>query len=817
MNLHIETLGPFAVSHGDVPISDSVWKTQKNKALFKILLTSRDHALNKEQLMEWLWPEMAPEAAGRNLRVAISQVRRALEPGLQRGSQSHFLLTTESGYAWNTQAGYWLDAAEFEALSSQFSVDAKTEDSERRISDAERATALYRGDYLEEDRYADWATAERERLREIYFALLTEMAETHARQGRYQRAISLCREVLAADRCRESVWGQLMLYHYHAGDQALALRAYEECQQTLMDELGVEPLPETNALADQIQRRQVAGARTYPPSPDIERLQRLPLSLGQTPFVGRDAEVAWLAGQVEQATVGHGRLVLIQGEAGVGKTRLIQEFFVDLQEAFKAGILHSHCQELGLPYQPWAEIVRMGLESLRQDDLRAISLRSWAALAELVPELRARIPNLPENPPLPPQQEQVRFFNAVAQFLLSLAAREDLFKPLALFLDDLHWADTGSLDLLDHLLSRIEAKPVLILATYRGEEVREGDSLSQWVRTWAAKSLVHSISLARLTIGETAELVKRFPLAVERLDRFCGQLYHETEGNPLFVISTLQHFFEEGLLRVEGQTWVTAMGDDPIHYRDLAIPPTIQSLIARRVARLSEAEEKLIRLASVIGQDFALSLLERAWEGSREECLSALASLTGAQLLVEHQDRYQFSHDKIREVVHEEMPLPRRQLLHQRVLRALEQLYTDRQELWAGSWAQHAQRAGEWKKALEYSLQALRKAANEYRRQEGLELAKLGLEATQKLEAAGEDRTYINRERFEVLAQRVAIYDLQGRRPEQEQDLAEMQRIAERLAESDKWAVVHQRAGDLYRKIGRYREAREANMKALRL
>jgi DNA-binding SARP family transcriptional activator len=205
VSLHIETLGSFDVSHGDVPISDSVWKTQKNKTLFKILLTNRGHALNKEHLMDWLWPEMDPDAASRNLRVAISQVRQALEPHLRRGSQSRFLLTTESGYAWNNQADYWLDAAEFESLCSKFSVDAKTEDSERRISDAERAKALYRGDYLEEDRYADWATAERERLREIYFALLTEMAETHARQGRYQQAISLCREVLAADRCRESV------------------------------------------------------------------------------------------------------------------------------------------------------------------------------------------------------------------------------------------------------------------------------------------------------------------------------------------------------------------------------------------------------------------------------------------------------------------------------------------------------------------------------------------------------------------------------------------------------------------------------------
>ncbi|MFQ5855302.1 MAG: tetratricopeptide repeat protein [Anaerolineae bacterium] len=324
MSLRIYTLGPFRVHRSDSPIPDPAWKTQKNKALLKILLTYRRRALTKEQLMEWLWPHLDPDAAGRNLRVAVSQLRRALEPDLPRGSQSSFILTTDAGYAWNTKADYWLDAEEFERLAAsrwqradsrwQVADSSANQDAishqPSAISHMQSAISLYQGDYLEEDRYADWATAERERLRELYFALLTRLAEAYARQGRYQRAVASCREVLAADRCRESVWCQLMLYHHHAGDQALALRAYEECRHALAEELAVEPLPETIALYEQVLRREV-------PAPRRDIPNNLPHEL--TNFVGRQEELAEIAARLENPAC---RLLTLAGPGGVGKTRL---------------------------------------------------------------------------------------------------------------------------------------------------------------------------------------------------------------------------------------------------------------------------------------------------------------------------------------------------------------------------------------------------------------------------------------------------------------------------------------------------------------
>ncbi|MBU0491938.1 MAG: tetratricopeptide repeat protein, partial [Chloroflexi bacterium] len=326
MSLRIHTLGLFLVSRGDTPIPESAWKTQKNKTLLKILLTHRQHHLTRDQLLDWLWPDLDPDAADRSLRVATSQLREALEPDRPRGSRPSFLLTTEAGYAWNLQTDYWLDAEEFEelarsaALVSEEALDAET------LSQLRIAGNLYQGDYLAEDRYADWALVERERLREMHLALLTRLAGAHARQREYPQAVALYRQVLAADRCRESVWRQVMLCHYHAGDQAMARRAYDECQQALREELDVEPMPETPALYAQILRREV-------PAPPSTIPHNLPPYL--TPFIGRQEELIELAGRLGNPA---SRLVTLVGPGGAGKTRLALQSAGQHRDRFPQGV-----------------------------------------------------------------------------------------------------------------------------------------------------------------------------------------------------------------------------------------------------------------------------------------------------------------------------------------------------------------------------------------------------------------------------------------------------------------------------------------------
>ncbi len=305
-----------------------LWGRQKTKSLLKILLTHRGHAVTKDQLIEWLWADQDVDAAGRDLRVAVSHLRRALEPQLPRGSQSNFILITESGYAFSADAECYIDAEEFGTSCARFEAAVKTELIDTALETAERARAVYRGDYLGEDRYADWSATRREQLREMFFSLLTGMAELYARQRRYAFAIELSQHVLAADRVCENVWRDLMLYHYHDGDLALALRAFDDCQHVLRDELGVEPLPETRALYERVHNR------------EIERQsQTIPTNLAAhtppTPFVGREEERAEIARRLNDSTC---RLLTLTGAGGIGKSRLALQVGADLLEQFRDGV-----------------------------------------------------------------------------------------------------------------------------------------------------------------------------------------------------------------------------------------------------------------------------------------------------------------------------------------------------------------------------------------------------------------------------------------------------------------------------------------------
>ncbi len=326
MSLRIFTLGAFRVYRGDLLIPDAAWKLQKNKALLKILFTYRQRALARDQLLEWLWPNLDPESANRNLRVAISHLRGALEPGMRRGVSSQYILTTDIGYAWNPRADYWLDVDEFQNLAHSAALAATDVPGMEALSHLKQAVHLYQGDYLEEDRYADWATAERERLNELYLALLSHLAEAYTKQRRYPEAASFYRQILAIDRCCESAWRQLMLCRYYAGDQAAARRVYEECRQALRAELDIDPMPETTDLYEKIVRHVLLAPTTAIP-------HNLPHYL--TSFIGRTDELAELSRLASEPNC---RLAALVGLGGMGKTRLAVEAAMQNLEHFPQGV-----------------------------------------------------------------------------------------------------------------------------------------------------------------------------------------------------------------------------------------------------------------------------------------------------------------------------------------------------------------------------------------------------------------------------------------------------------------------------------------------
>ncbi len=683
--LRIWMLGPFRVLRDGEPIPSSAWRSQQTRTILKVLLARRGHVVPADQLLEILWPDDEPHAARRRLHVRISQLRRALDPD----DPSAYVLTVEGGYTFNPEADCWLDTVEFEARAEWGRHCQESSDLAEAITAYETARALYRGDFLEEDLYEDWAFAERERLRERFLTVLTELAECYAQQGRYRRAVACCRDVLAADPCRESVYVRLMLYHYYAGEQDRALRAYERCRQVLADELGVEPLPQTTALHEQIRQRQVEpvdGAVRYPEPVYEGRMFEVPYSLGHTPFVGREREYAWLIEQWRDAKTD---VFLIEGEAGVGKSRLVEEF-LGYAAAEGGTVLCSRAAPAErLPYAPVVAALRPLLESAKGGDLSPATL---AALALLFPEMRERHPNLPPLPELPARQERERLFGAVVALVQAGTSPGTL-----LHVDDAHRADLSSLDLLARL-----AGYLTVVLTCRSEETPPDHPLRVVLRPLRRQGRVAALTLERLSPAAVKTLIRQ--LAHDDVPALAEQVIAQTDGNPLFLIALLQHMFEEGALYVDTEgRWATT--SDAV----LSLPPTVRETIEARLRHLRGDLRRVFDLAAVIGGEFDFALLQHTSQVGEAPLLDALDALLEAGLLIEPRGvgrgEFALAHDRYAEVAYDTLPRVRRWRLHRRVAEALVALHGD-DPATSAEVAYHYHRGGRPAEAVRFAIRA---------------------------------------------------------------------------------------------------------------
>lgn len=817
MGLTIRLFGEFEALRDGILVPKEAWGREKTKAVLKILVSQRGKVFKQDELIEKLWPEMDPQRAASNLRGRIAELRHALEPSLKTGAQSQYILTRYEGYGFSAQADCWLDTEEFVRLYEQGSRLEKPGQWEEALQSYEQAAQLYRGDFLEEDRYEDWAIPLREKWQEKYLDLLSSLAECHARLGQYRRALARCHQALRIEAYRESFYRQLMLYYYLAGDQREALQAYEQCRKTLQEELGAKPAAETQRLYEQIQNREIPGIdQKYQPIKVVER-HPIPYSLGRIPFVGREADYALLISSLKEAKRGKGRLILIGGEAGVGKTRLVQEALAYVRKRSQACLLQGRCQEMtsSLAFQPLIAALREPLALLKPQDLKPIPPLWLAEVANLMPELRGLLPDLPVNPALPSEQARNRQFEGLTQFLLGLIPAREL---LVLFLDDLHWSDPSTVGFLSYLLPSLERHKLLVLGTYRSEEVAEKRLLLELSLEAARRNLLQEISLDRLSREAVDHLLGQTAPGLGQIEAFQKRLYQETEGNPFFLVAVLQALLEAGAIRItEKGRWETEIDQITVNYRELMIPKQVRDVIQRRVERLNEPERRLLGLASVIGHAFEYEVLHKAWEED-EECLDLLEHLSRVQLLVERakgpRPQYEFSHDKIREVVYEELSGSRRQQLHARVTKSLEEFYAAHLEEQAALLAHHYAQAGIWDKALDFTLRALRKSTQKYQWEEGLTLAKRALELLNQVPLAQAKRF---EKRFEVLQSCVEIHGLLGRREEQGKCIQGLFELAHQLADATKLFEAYRQRSGLYQVLGRYAEAKEDAQRALEM
>jgi DNA-binding CsgD family transcriptional regulator len=432
----------------------------------------------------------------------------------------------------------------------------------------------------------------------------------------------------------------------------------------------------------------------------------LPTVLGGTGriFVGRDPELERLERSWKAAASGELHIVFLAGEPGVGKTRLAMEL---AQRAHAAGamVLAGGCdEELGVPYQPFVEALRYYVDHVAElDDTLG---RFGGELVRLTPELAGRLPSL--VPPLDsdPATEQHRLFDAVGSWLAAASRHA----PLVLVLDDLQWAAKPTLLLLRHVARSSERMRLLILGTYRDTEVGRTHPLSGTLadlRRGEGFERLSVTGLDRAGVVAFMEQAAAHALSEEDL-ALASAIHEETEGNPFFVGEVLRHLAETGAVLQRAGRWVTEL---PLE--ELGIPEGVRDVVGRRLSRLSEEANDLLRLAAVIGLEFDLAVLSDVSSRSEDTLMAALDEAITARLVTEPGRlglRGRFAHALVRDTLYDEISPARRPALHRRVAEAIETRYGGYLEGQLPALAHHYARAaaqsGQIGKAVAYAMQA---------------------------------------------------------------------------------------------------------------
>jgi DNA-binding SARP family transcriptional activator/tetratricopeptide (TPR) repeat protein len=410
-------------------------------------------------------------------------------------------------------------------------------------------------------------------------------------------------------------------------------------------------------------------------------------------FVGRERELAELVAGLDDAFAGRGRLFLLGGEPGIGKSRLAEELIADAT-ARGARILVGRCWEAGgaPAYWPWVQSLRALVRESDDSALRSQLGASAAELAQIIPDLRLRFPDLPEPLALDSEGARFRLFDATAEFLRNASES----RPILLVLDDLHAADAPSLLLLQYLARELGASRVVLVAVYRDVDPIPGQPLTEMLAAVIREPVTRRLTLGGLSIGEVGEYVEATASEIASAE-LVAALHAETEGNPLFVGETVR------LVSVEG---VAAESTDEVR---LAIPQSVRDVIARRLTHISNECNRMLVLASVIGREFALGALARVGGVSEDDLLDMLDEAMAARVVSDlpaGTARLRFAHVLVRDTLYEGLTSARRVRLHRLVVEALEALYGGEPGPHLAELAYHSAAGRELDKGLRYAWRA---------------------------------------------------------------------------------------------------------------
>jgi predicted ATPase/DNA-binding CsgD family transcriptional regulator len=461
-------------------------------------------------------------------------------------------------------------------------------------------------------------------------------------------------------------------------------------------------------------------------------------------FVGRQQELQELGIALQEVLTGQGRLAMLVGEAGIGKTRTAREFAAAAEQQ-GAQSLWGRCYENpgAPPFWPWVEIIRAYAQERAADQLLAEMGAGATDIAGIVPEVRERLPGLAAPPPLEsPEQARFRLFDSVTSFL-STAAR---VQPLVLILDNLHWADKPSLLLLEFLARELEKSRLLVVGTYRDVELSRAHPLSETLGELTREVTVRRILLRGLRREDADRLM--LAAAGRPSDPWLVEaVYRQTEGNPLFMTEVVRLLLQEGVLPPHPSSPIRQPRPTTGASLQIGIPEGVREVIGKRLNRLSNHCNQTLTHAAVIGRGFGLKEVAYLLDGaSEEQVLEALEEAVAARIIEELPQavgQYQFTHALIRETLYDELTIARRVRLHRRTGEALEALYRQDVEPHLARLAYHFSEAapeGGVEEAITYAVQAGERANALLAYEEAARHYELALRALERREPVDEAR-----------------------------------------------------------------------------
>jgi len=672
--LEIHLLGDFRLSYNGNSLTTLNTRLQ---TLLVYLLLHRQHPQPRQHIAFVFWPDSSENQAFSNLRTLYARLRKNLPQA------DLFLQADHQTMQWRLDAPFSLDVAKFETAVNTAAT----------ITDWQTAINLYY-DNLLPNWYDEWLVSERERLQQLFFRANETLMQMLEDQRHYQSAAQAAQRLLRHDPLHEATYRRLMRVQALAGNKAGALRTFHTCATRLEKELSVVPDKSTRDLYERLLRVDSA----------VEPKQPTASETASIPFVGRGIEWNQLKQSWQRAARGFASMVLINGEAGIGKSRLAAEL---LQWANRQGIItattRSYEAEGKLSYGPLLTWLRTDVLKTAWEKLDDVVLTE---LARLLPEILVERLDLSAPAALTQAWQRQRLFEALASALLAHG------RPVLLHIDDLQWCDQETMQWLHFLLRFAPTAPLLLIGTYRPEEIQSEHPLIALQLALRQSRQLKELALEPLSEEETAALATHLSSDVQ-FDR----LYQETEGNPLFIVEMMR------------------AGLSPSD----SLPPTIQATITARFAQLTEDTREVMVQAAVLGRAFDYHLLAEISSLSEDVLVNSLDELWRRRIIREHGGaEYDFSHDKIREVAYTQLSQTRRRWLHQRVAQSLAAHHPSNLETYSSQIAVHYEMAQMPQEAINYYLLAAQAAQHLFANTEAISTIRRALQLLDTIPATVE-------------------------------------------------------------------------------